>query len=286
LYIVIGLGLHSQAQTSAVKEGKWGIKKDNRFIISPVYDTIFNFDESGKVCMACDKIKGGSANKFIKVTSVTYSCRYFNSEGERLSVTINGSDSISHFGLSKNSVQQYQNSFKHFVISYSNKKYLITKDFKQITFKGYKEIEIPIVGDLAIAQKSEDGTVLTGLINLKEEIIVPFAYSGIKISYYDSLIIACSNGLQAAAEDIIFDLKGKQLYSFKKHIHVATKQFIIFKVFEPKEQFIVSNIETSKEYVLEADDLQTKSTTEVLVKIKKDSFIYNLHSQQKTPINK
>ena len=61
----------------------WGLgmafNKENESVIIPaVYDTIFNFDSTGQVCMACYKVKSASASKFIKVMTTTYVCRYLN----------------------------------------------------------------------------------------------------------------------------------------------------------------------------------------------------------------
>ena len=56
-----------RSQTVPFKQNlKWGIKENETVIIKPVYDTIFNFDFTGKVCLACFKARGVSANKFIK----------------------------------------------------------------------------------------------------------------------------------------------------------------------------------------------------------------------------
>src|SRR6218665_963324 len=73
------------SQVKLVKENsKWGARENENFIIAPVYDTIFSFDSTQKICLACFRVKTASANKFIKTLTTSYSCRYLNKKNERL----------------------------------------------------------------------------------------------------------------------------------------------------------------------------------------------------------
>ena len=88
--------LHSQ--TVAFRDAtKWGVKENESVIIKPIYDTIFAFDSTDKVCMACFRIKSASANKFIKVTTTSYACNYLNKKGERLVIRNQKNDTTSVF---------------------------------------------------------------------------------------------------------------------------------------------------------------------------------------------
>src|SRR5688572_29402207 len=86
-----------------IENQKWGIKNGDKIVIAPVYDTVFNFDKNSKVCMACFKSKNTNANKFIKVTSTTYSCNYLNTESQRLVIKTSSKDTCSVFQLGKSS---------------------------------------------------------------------------------------------------------------------------------------------------------------------------------------
>ena len=80
--IFIGLFLSTIvgfAQALPVRENaKWGMRDKEQMIIKPIYDTIFNFDSTGKVCLACFKTKTLSSNKFMKVMVTNYSCNYIH----------------------------------------------------------------------------------------------------------------------------------------------------------------------------------------------------------------
>ncbi len=273
------------AQPQAFKTGaKWGIKKNEQIVIDAVYDTIFNFDNTNKVCLACFKIKGANANRFIKLVTTTYACNYLNAGKKILTIKTDTKDTASVFSLSKNSLKELYDDKNYFTATFKNKKYLIDKKFKQITFNGYHSIVLSNDPNfLIVEEKHESGQVYTGLINLKEEKIIDYNYSGIKINTVDSLIIACSSGVNVGADDDIFNYSGERIYNFKRHIDMATKTFIIHKIFEPSEYYIVYTINTKEEKVLNILEVKQYSANEILIRIKNDWFIYNLSSGEKKP---
>jgi hypothetical protein len=276
------------AQASTFREnGKWGIKDAQQVIVAPVYDTIHGIDSTNTICLACYKTKAASANKFIKVMVTTYSCNYLNRQGEKLYVKTTNNDTCSVFSLAKNSVKQFQGSSPFFVASVKGKKFLLTKDFVQHTFKEYNEIYLSQDPSFYITQVMNEAEVLmTGLINTKEELIVPYQYSEIKVNPIDSLIIACGAGVGSGNNDDVFTFDGKKKETSTRHIHQATKNFLIHKIFEPKEQFLIWNIKTREEKALLADEVLPYQGDEVLVKIKNDWYVYDLNSHQKRPKNK
>lgn len=264
---------------------KWGIIENDTVVVKPVYDTVFNFDALGKVCLACNKIKTPSANRFIKMVSVSYNCNYLNKQGKRLMVKPEGSDSASGiFSLNKQNVKQYQEAGNYIIVPIKNKRFLVSKDFKQITFKNYSEIYFTDHPDFLIAEiKTEGNLTLKGLIDLNEREIVPFLYSNIKINLRDSIIIACSAGIGMNREDDIYNYQGKKTDSYRRHIDMATKNFIIHKIFEPKEYYIIVNIKTKEEHIVYSEEIQLHTGEEILMRNEDHWFTYDMANNKKKP---
>lgn len=287
IFFLAFLGIRglSQSQTLTFKEnGKWGIKENENPIIPARFDTIFNFDSTGKVCLACFKIVTSSPNKFIKVISTSYSCNYLNKKNQRLVIRNQQNDTCGVFSLGKNTLKQYLNKDYYFTAGTKSKKFLVDKDFRQITFKGYHDIRFCEEPKFYMAQMINEGDmVVAGLLNEREEVLIAFEYSSLKLNTRDSLIVACSAGLKLKTEDDIFNYEGKKLISSHRHVDLATKNFLVQHVFEPKEYFVIYNILTREEKILNADEANLYQENEILIRIKRDWFIYNMVSGEKRP---
>ncbi|PBQ32547.1 hypothetical protein CNR22_12450 [Sphingobacteriaceae bacterium] len=291
LTLLAGFTLSFFSQTSPFREnGKWGIWQpsndgDNRIIIKPVYDTIFNFDSTAQVCLACFKTKTASANKFIKVTTTTYACNYLNKKNERLIIRNTAKDTFSVFALNKNVVKAYNDNRQYFTVTMKGKKNLVYKNFQQLTFKGYHEIGF--AADKKFYQTSiinEGDIVLAGLMNEREEEIIPHRYSIIKMNTNDSLLVACSAGVRFNAEDEVFDYTGKKIIGTFRHIDMATRNFLIHKIFEPKEYYVLYNIKTKEEKTIHAEEIKFYDHDIILVHQKNDWYSYDLNTNIKTKI--
>lgn len=275
-------------QTEIFREGnKWGIKEGDKIIIKPVYDTTFNFDVTGKVCLVCNKSTTQPVNRFIKSISPVYNCNYLDKAGKRLMVIPYGSDTAcSIFSLSKLAVKQYQEDPKYIIASIKGKKFLITKDFKQITYKYYTEINYTYDPNfLVVETKNEGNVILRSLIDLNEKEIVPFLYSNIKLNTRDSMIVACSAGLGPNREDDIYNYNGKKTDSYKRHIDMVTKNFVIHKIFEPKEYYIVYNTKTKEEHVVYSEEIQLHTNEELLMRNEDHWFTYDMVTNKKKPFD-
>ena len=279
---------YSFSQTKLFKEnGKWGIKENEKIVVKPIYDTVFNFDSTAKVCLACAKIKGVNPNKYIKTPTITFNCHYLNKSGERLIIKQLDADTSSIFSLNKTTLAQYQSNNTYMTVAIKNHKHLVDKDFKQITFKGYDEIHFSSEPEFLIAENKNEGSVLlSGLINRKEEEIIPIIFSHIKVNSRDSLIIACTTGQGANSEDDIFNYKGEKIAAYKKHIELATKDFIVHKIFSPKEYLIVYNIKTKEEKIEYAQEVYLYKGEELLMVNEGHWFIYDMNTHKKSPYNK
>lgn len=271
------------SQTHVFKEvNKWGIKENESVIIKPVYDTIFNFDSTGRVCLACFKQKTVSANRFIKTPNIIYRCNYLNKKGGHLTIKPENSDTTSIFTLLKVSVKQYNENDTYFIAAIKNIKYLIDKDFKQVTAKPYTEIYYTIDPGFFMAEIVTEGNViLKGLIDQNEKEIIPFNYSNIKINPRDSLIVGCSAGIGFNREDDIYSCEGKKIDSYHRHIDMALKGYVIHKIFEPKEYYIIYNIQTKEENIVYAEEARIYTEEELLMRNDDHWFTYNLITHKK-----
>jgi hypothetical protein len=284
LFIFLSFAFRVAGQTVPFKENtRWGIRNETNIIVPAIYDTIFNYDSTGKVCLGCFKLKSASANRFIKVISTAYSCNYLDKNNQRLTIR-NGGDTCSVFSLAKNTIAQFLNNDTLFTANVKGRNHLVTKDFRQITSKGYKNITVSNVPGMYITQElSESETLFTGLVNSNEDQVVPYQYSGIRINPVDSIIIACSAGVRPNAEDDIYDYSGKKTDSYRRHIETATKNYIIHKMYEPKEHFILFNIKTREEKKLIAQEVKPSANDELLIRVKDDWYFYDLKTNTKKP---
>lgn len=264
---------------------KWGIKDSSKIVIAAVYDTIFNFDKSNKVCLACFKSKSTNTNQFIKVTNTNYFCNYLNPDSKRLVIKTSARDTCSVFQLGKSTLKHYNENDTLFKVKVKQYTYLIDKTFKQLSFKPYYDIEWCDDPGFYVVQGLNDADVpMYGLVNKKEELLIPFEYSGIRLNPIDSLVMVCGTGYGAGTEDYVFDYKGKKQISYHHHIDLATKEYIIFKSFEPKERYYSYCIETKEEKEIMADEVKYYNGNLIRLRLKTTWWIYNLKTQEKTEL--
>jgi hypothetical protein len=277
------------AQTSIFKEkNKWGIKEGNGTLVPAVYDTIFNFDSTGKVCLACMKLKMAHPNKFIKTPLITYNCSYLNKKKERLVIKLESGDTSGVFTLHKNSYQQYAGMGSYMTVPVKDKnlmdhKYLVDKDLKQITFKAYEDIHVSPVPEFLLARIRDEGnTVREGMLTRAEEIIIDYKYSFIKFNTTDSLIIGCTAGLGGMnSEDDIYIYTGKKIASYHRHIELAMKKFVVEKIFQPKEYLVILNLENKEEQIEHAEEVHYFLPEKLLMMNDDHWYTYDLHTHKK-----
>jgi hypothetical protein len=288
LNLLLLLGAFSlSSQTTVFKESvKWGIKSKDKVIIQPVHDTIFNFDSTGKVCLACARTRSPHPNKYIKTPVFSFSCVYLNRDGKRL-VIKQGEDTAGIFSLHKYTPGNYMGNGNIMTVEVGNMKNLVDKDFKQITSKGYDEVYFsPDPAFIIAGRKNEGHTLLMGLVNLKEDEIIPLRYSGVKLNTKDSLIIACTAGLGSNSEDDIFNYEGKKLSSSHRHIELATKTYIVHRIFVPKEYLLIVNLKTKEERQEVAEEVRMHTDNEILMMNEGHWFTYDITTHKKKAYKK
>lgn len=280
LLFLFNLG-NAIGQSQTFKENqKWGIAKNDSVIIPAIYDTVFNFDQSGKVCLACFKSKTTNNSKIIKVTTTVFHCNYLSPLSKRLILKTRIKDTCSVFVLEKNTFANYTTNDTLFKVKAKNHMYLVSKNFKQLSYKPYVDIDLCDEPGFYVAQDLNEVDVpMHGLINSKEDIIIPFKYSGVKVNPDDSLVMVCGTGYGAGAEDYVFDYSGKKINSNRHHIDLATKNYIVLKLFDPIEKFIIYCNESKEETELLADETKYYSGDKILIRIKTEWYIYDLKTK-------
>jgi hypothetical protein len=275
------------SQTQIYKDqGKWGIKEKEIVIIPAIHDTIFNFDSTGKVCLACAKSPGVQPNKFIKSSFITYKCSYLNRKGESLRIAVFGADSSSTFSLQKNTVSNYMGNKNTMTVATGPKKHLVDKDFNQLSSKGYHDIRLGEDPNFLIAEKkTESGFVYCGIINRREEEIIPYRYTGLKLNTKDSLIIACTAGQGTNSRDDVFDYLGKKTASYPRHVELATKNFVVQKAFEPDEHLVVLNLLNNEERNEYAEEVRYFKGDTLLMLQGGQWFTYSISTYKKTALD-
>jgi hypothetical protein len=290
--LFLGYVVSAQSYTVYRENGKRGVKYGGKVVVPATYDTVFGFDPSGRVCMACHRVTSATSSKFIKVTSTSYVCNYLNAKNTRLVIRNRAGDTCSVFSLAKNSVSDYTDGAEIFAVTARSKKFLVTKDFKQLTYKGYHGIAPSDEPAFYITETVNDAeAVLSGVVNTREEQVVPNSYTSVRINPFDSLIVGCSAGLGNATDDV-YDYSGKRIASYARHVDQATRHFIIHKMFEPGVHYIIYNIATREEKKLAADEVQLAppllramdKREEIRIRVKNDWFLYDMRTHQKKPL--
>ena len=288
VHILLALlpGLTAIAQTKPFRDnGKWGLTVDSRVAIPAQYDTLFAGDSTGGTCLACYRTLTASANKFIKMYTKSYHCNYLNAAGQHLSLKTADGDTCSVFSLGKHTASQFSASSRYFVAAVKNQKYLVDRNFRQITFGNYSDMTFCADPNLVVARVSSDGiTQYAGLINLKEQVILPFQYTDIAVNLQDSLIMACSGQIRQGAGDDVFDYHGKKTGTYRRHVELATHNFIIHKLYEPKETYVVYDLQTKEERNLDGEAIRPHGENEILVQQRNEWFIYDMKTGEKRPV--
>jgi hypothetical protein len=256
------------AQLSTFKKNnKWGFSKDGIELSPAMYDTILPFDTAKKVCMACVKTQK-PANKFIKMNNMLVVCKYVNDKNESLVLKVKN-DTVNYFALHKKAFDYYTQYKDYLIVSARDKKYVVDKQFKQITFTGYDEI-IPssIKNHFIVENKTIGLSYIDGVIDRNEKLVVPMEYSNIKSNPFDTLFICCTAQLKLNGSDDVLDINGKKIQTFNRHIDNASKNFVIHRIFEPYEYYIVYDLKNKKEKIINAEDITYLGNDNVNIKIK------------------
>lgn len=226
--------------------------------------------------MACVKTQKPSTNKFIKMNNTVLMCKYLNENNNNLVIKIKN-DTCTYFNYNKAAFDNYTKHPEYLTVFARDKKYIVDKQFKQITFSGFDEIQPSEMKNHFVVQNKTIGSAyLEGIIDMNEKTIVPIEYASVKSNPFDSLFIACTAQLQIMGNDYVYDYYGNKIHTSNKHIDNATKYFLIHKVHNPKDYYIVYNIQTKKEKAIYADEIIYLGNDTVKIKMKNKEYTCDL----------
>jgi len=199
-------------------------------------------------------------------------CKYINDKNENLVLKIKN-DTVNYFSYHKKAFDYYNQYKDYMIVSAREKKYVVNRQFKQITFSGYDEI-IPcsIKDHFIVENKTSSVAYLNGVIDVNEKLVVPMEYTHIKSNPFDTLFIGCTAQIKLTGNDDVLDISGKKIQTFNRHIDNASKNFIIHRVFEPHEYYVILELKTKKERIIHAEDITYLGNDSVNIKIKGKYF--------------
>ncbi|MBS1652701.1 MAG: hypothetical protein JSU07_11900 [Bacteroidetes bacterium] len=246
------------------------------------YDSVV-VNKNANVCMACVLVKTQTNNKFMKVFTSVYKCNYINDKSEILTIKNANGDTCSIFSLGNKPQADINASDSMFVATVKNEKFTVKNNFEQLTFFPYHDISFTTwQGVLKVGVKTEAGNVIYGLVKLNNDILLQPQYSNIKINAKDSLIIICNSQKGPNSEDDLLNFKFEKVFSIRKHIELCTKNFIVFKIFEPVEKYVIYNISSKTEKELNAENISNYLGDIILIKQNNQLFEYNLNTNTQT----
>lgn len=195
-------------------------------------------------------------------------CKYLNDRNENLVIKVKN-DTVNYFTYHKKAFDLYNQNKEYLVVSAREKKFIVDRQFKQITYTGYDDI-IPssVKGHFIVENKTSSTTYLNGVIDVNEKQIVPMEYTHIKSNPFDTLFICCTAQIKLTGSDDVLDINGKKVHTYNRHIDNASKNFIIHRVFEPHEYYIILDLKTKKEKIINAEDITYLGNDNVNIKIK------------------
>jgi hypothetical protein len=276
---------YSQTLSAFRSDNKWGYKNGDAVIIESQYDTALAFDQTSRIAMVGKAFskRSLSANTFKK--EFTYS--FINKKNQKIYIhPTDAPDSICEFSLNKNMVADYMSNKELFAVNYAGKKFLLTKDGKQVSgaVDNFHATSVPHFFAYEVKEKS--GLGLWGLIDETGKHIIPVSYSKITINPRDSLIICCTAGIKSNGSDEIYNFSGERKFSSPRHIDYAYRNYAVYKLHEPEISYIIQDSNDKKERSLKANWAYYLPTGIMVYKQGKDHYyFYNLKDDKKVPFD-
>ncbi len=268
---------------------KWGFKINDKVIIEPQYDTVFNFNNSNKIALVAnigffEKV----VNPLTGAEELSYQYYFVNGNNEKLKLKVeNYPDSVSTLGFQYEFQNQYLDSSNFFKVLFDEKVYLVSKNGKQIS-KGYDNITKSSFLNLFLVENNilVDNKMVKkiGVIDTTGKLIVKCNYK--HVVFNDSIIYCCSAINRAKQKDEVFDLNGRQLYASENHIEYASKNCVVTHQFEPKEWFTIINTKADKQKNVEGNLMYKLDLTKALIVGDKDWYIINLTTLESKKVDK
>jgi len=278
----------SQHISSFKQNGKWGFKKGDLVILDPQFDTTFGFDVTNRIALVgkIDRTKK-TINPLTKEIKLEYKYYYITPENKRIYIKRSETDSIVDVSISKQTPSGYLNNNNAFIAFAGGKKYLMSKTGQTISHIGFDNINFTKVQNYYTTETKElkNNQTLVGLMKEDGTYVIQQMYSKIIINPFDSVIYCCTAGIKFNGSDDVFNYKGSKIHSSAKHIHFASKSFVIYKLYESENSFIVYNLVSEKEKPLKAEWIYYLKN-ETMVLLDGDWYFYDLKTEKRFPIDK
>lgn len=128
---------------------------------------------------------------------------------------------------------------------------------------------------------------IQGIIDEEGKLIIPCKYKHITVNTEDSIIYCCSavyNNYQLS--DDAYNYQGKLIYTNKKHIEFSSKKIHVYKLYEPKERFIIENDVTKDSYGIEGERFKYLKNNKALVRQGSLIYVVDLLTGKKNKLDK
>lgn len=268
--------------------GKWGYRLGTNTIITPQYDTAFAFAPGGAFAMVGNRrVDRTEIDPLTGEERQSFDYYFIRPDNTKL-VLVAGKDSTSVFPDQQELCLNYLYSAPVFKVLYGKKVWLFAKNGRQLS-GGYDDIyAVPDGGRFYITESynewEKEIVRVKGLIDTSGKQIVNCEKRQIHINTEDSLIYTCSTVFNRRLSDEVFDYDGNVVYSNKNHIEFAAKKIFVYRLFEPKELFMVSN--GSKDlFGVEGEHFYPLKDRMALVTGASNWFLVNLQTGKKQRVN-
>jgi hypothetical protein len=284
LLFVLNFCSFAQPVTEFKSGTKFGFKRGETIIIEAQYDTTFGFDPENKVALVGKTVYKRNAPRN---APREYLFNYINTRNRKLYIRPAGrTDSVNNFTASADVITQYYANADHFAVIHNGKKYLVNKDFKQLTFAALDKIHFTYAPSFFICEsKDKDGMSFFGVITGKGETIAQGVYSRITFNTYDSLIICCTAGIKFNGADDVFSYSGKKIYTSNKHIDHAYKNYRVYKLYHPEVSYLIED-STMRQWPLKATRAWYLHKNVMVYRSKDEKwFFYDLRTEKKVHLD-
>ena len=198
-------------------------------------------------------------------------------------------DSVFTFPQQQELAYNYLDSASVFKILFQNKVYLISKKGKQLT-TGFDNIYEYHNSNFYVLEKYTlvDGETvrIQGLASDEGKTVASCKYKHITLNSEDSSIYCCSAVYNNRLNDDVYDYSGKLIYVNKKHIEFSSKKTHIYRVYEPKELFVIEN-ENSKDLLnIEGEKFKYLKNNKGIIKQGNNLYLLDILTGKKTKIDK
>lgn len=274
---------YSQTLSAFKQDKKWGFKQGETIVIQAQYDSVFGFDQTNQICLVGNEDAAKrSINSLTKQVRKEYVFNYINTKNQKMYFKAPlAIDSVCNVNVNKQTASLYLGNTNVFVASVDGKKMLVTKKGVRISTAAYDNIHFTKVPGF---YSFEVGSVWGLMDEHAKQIIAP-TYSKLSFNTYDSVIYCCTAGSKFNGMDDVYNYKGEKIHTSNKHIQCAGKNYVIYRLFESENEFIIFDLKEKKEKHVKAEYIYYLKNDTVAL-LDDDWFLYDLKTDKRSPLDK